>query len=325
MFKPLHQTLAPLFLVLAMLLAACGGQATTPTAVPTPTAAAAAPAAPTAVPTEAAAAPTAAPAPTAVAAAPAPLAWQRCSEQIPAEFECAQMQVPMDYADPNGPTITLVLTRLQATDSASRIGSLIFNPGGPGEPASDIIGLQAQANLPFTPKLRQYFDIVGFDPRGVGLSTPVKCDPALWNASESLFPRDQAAYDAMVANTTAFGQSCLEKTGPALAHLDTMTVARDLDAVRAALGDEKLNYFGTSYGTMIGAQYAELFPQNIRVMALDGTLDHSQSENTFHFVEVKAFEQVFEGFAASSSNSSRCHRTQSSMLCNARLDRLAQP
>jgi pimeloyl-ACP methyl ester carboxylesterase len=209
------------------------------------------------------------------------------------------MQVPMNYADPSGPTISLVLTRLQATDPASRIGSLVFNPGGPGEPASDLINFQAQNALQlFTPKLRQYFDIVGFDPRGVGLSTPVKCDPALWNATVSLFPRDQAAYDAMVANNKAFGQSCLEKTGPVLAHLDTMTVARDLDAVRVALGETKLNYFGLSYGTMIGAQYAELFPQNIRVMALDGALDHSQSENTFHFVETKAFEQVFEGFAA---------------------------
>lgn len=243
-------------------------------------------------------APTNAPAPTTAPAAQAPLAWQPCTDPLPAELECAQMQVPMDYADPTGPTITLGLTRLQATDPASRIGSLIINPGGPGSSAVDILMAQVLANFPFTPKLRQYFDIVGFDPRGVGLSTPVKCDPALWNASESLFPRDQAAYDAMVANNTAFGQSCLEKTGPVLAHLDTVAVARDLDAVRVALGDAKLNYFGLSYGTMIGAQYAELFPQNIRVMALDGALDHSQSENTFHFVETKAYEQVLEGFAA---------------------------
>ncbi len=102
----------------------------------------------------------------------------------------------------------------------------------------------------------------------------------------------------MVAHNKAFGASCLENTGPLLAHLDTVSVARDLDAVRAALGDEKLNYLGLSYGTMIGAQYAELFPDKIRVMALDGALDHSQSENTFHFVEVKAYEQVFERFAA---------------------------
>jgi pimeloyl-ACP methyl ester carboxylesterase len=136
------------------------------------------------------------------------------------------------------------------------------------------------------------------DPRGVGLSTPVKCDPAIWNEGGSLFPKDQAAYDAMVANNKAFGASCLEHTGPVLAYLDTVSVARDLDAIRAALGDEKLNYLGLSYGTMIGAQYAELFPDKIRVMALDGALDHSQSENTFHFVEVKAYELVFEHFAA---------------------------
>ena len=91
----------------------------------------------------------------------------------------------------------------------------------------------------------------------------------------------------MVAHNKAFGASCLENTGPLLAHLDTVSVARDLDAIRAALGDEKLNYLGLSYGSMIGAQYAELFPDKIRVMALDGALDHSQSENTSQFVEAK--------------------------------------
>ncbi len=232
------------------------------------------------------------------AAAPAPLAWKRCSEQLPAELECAQMQTPMDYAAPDGPTVTLTMTRLKATDPEKRIGSLIINPGGPGGAGSDILIAQAVNGWPITPKLHEYFDLVGLDPRGVGLSTPVQCDPEIWNEGGTLFPQDQTAYDALVAQNKAFGASCLEKTGPLLAHLDTVSVARDLDAMRAALGDEKLNYLGLSYGTMIGAQYAELFPDKIRVMALDGALDHSQSENTFHFVEVKAYEQVFERFAA---------------------------
>lgn len=238
---------------------------------------------------------TAAPAPM---PAPAALDWQPCSAQLPADLECAQLQVPMDYADPSGPTITLGLSRVKATEPASRIGSLIFNPGGPGSSALDLLIAQATANYPFTENLRKHFDIVGFDPRGVGQSTPVKCDPQLWNEYPSLFPKTKEEYDALVAHNKAFAQSCLERTGPALAHVDTLSVARDLDAVRAALGDEKISYFGLSYGTMIGAQYAELFPEKIRVMALDGALDHSQSENTFHFVEVKAYEQVLERFAA---------------------------
>ena len=114
--------------------------------------------------------------------------------------------------------------------------------------APTILDVVARFNPPFTARLREYFDLVGLDPRGVGLSTPVKCDPEIWNEGGSLFPKDQAAYDAMVAHNKAFGESCLENTGPLLAHLDTVSVARDLDAIRAALGDEKLNYLGLSYG-----------------------------------------------------------------------------
>lgn len=241
------------------------------------------------------------------AATPAPLVWKPCAEPLSAKVECAQMQVPMDHAAPEGPTITLGLTRLKATDPAKRIGSLVINPGGPGAAASEtFISPVAELNPPFTVKLREYFDLVGLDPRGVGLSTPVQCDPEIWNQGGSLFPKDRAAHEAMVAINTAFGASCLERTGPVLAHLDTVAVARDLDAIRAALGEEKLNYLGLSYGTMIGAQYAELFPGRIRAMVLDGALDHSQSENTFHFVEVKAYEQVFEHFAAWCEASKEC-------------------
>lgn len=233
------------------------------------------------------------------AATPAPLAWKPCPEPLSAKVECAQMQVPMDYAVPDGPTITLGLTRLTATDPDKRIGSLVINPGGPGAAASEtFISPVAELDPPFTTRIREYFDLVGLDPRGVGLSTPVQCDPGIWNEGGALFPKDRAAYEAMVANNRAFGASCLERTGPVLAHLDTVSVARDLDAIRAALGEEKLNYLGLSYGTMIGAQYAELFPDRIRAMVLDGALDHSLSENTFHFVEVKAYEQVLEHFAA---------------------------
>jgi pimeloyl-ACP methyl ester carboxylesterase len=196
---------------------------------------------------------------------PAPLAWTPCSEPQLSQLECAQLQAPMDYAAPDGPTIMLGVARLQATDPAKRIGSLVFNPGGPGSAGSDILGIQAEYGAPFTARLREYFDLVALDPRGVGLSTPIKCDPEIWNEGGSLFPQDQAAYDAMVAHNKAFGESCLKNTGPALAYMDTVSVARDLDAIRAVLGEEKLNYFGLSYGTMVGAQYAELFPDKIRV------------------------------------------------------------
>lgn len=239
-------------------------------------------------------------------AAPVALKWQPCSKQLPPELECAPLQVPMDYADPSGPKVTLVVLRLKATNPAKRIGSLVFNPGGPGEGTFPLLQAQVLANQPFTANLREYFDIVGFEPRGVGLSTPVKCDPKIWNDYPSLFPKTQEEYDALVAHNKAFAQSCLERTGPALAHVDTVSVARDLEAVRAALGEDKLNYFGLSYGTMIGAQYAELYPDKIRVMALDGALDHSQTENAWHFTEMKTYEQVLERFAAWCSATPDC-------------------
>lgn len=285
-------------MIAGVLLSACASVPVLPTRLaPSPTAPAAAEATVAPATVEPTLAPT---------LAPVTLNWMPCSAQLPAELECAGMPVPMDYADPSGPTLTLGLSRMKATEPANRIGSLIINPGGPGSSAFDILQAQALANQPFTEDIRKHFDIVGFDPRGVGLSTPVKCDPKLWNEYPSLFPKTKEEYDALVAHNKAFAQSCLERTGPALAHVDTLSVARDLDAVRAALGDEKINYFGLSYGTMIGAQYAELFPDKIRVMALDGALDHSQSENTFHFVEVKAYEQVLERFAAWCGASSDC-------------------
>jgi pimeloyl-ACP methyl ester carboxylesterase len=285
-------------MIAGVLLSACASVPALPTRLaPSPTA----PAVAEATVAPASVAPTVAP-----TLAPATLDWKPCSAQLPADLECAAMPVPVDYADPSGPTIMLGLSRVKATEPASRIGSLIINPGGPGSSALDLLIAQATANYPFTENLRKHFDIVGFDPRGVGQSTPVKCDPKLWNDYPSLFPKTKEEYDTLVAHNKAFAQSCLERTGPALAHLDTLSVARDLDAVRAALGDEKINYFGLSYGTMIGAQYAELFPDKIRVMALDGALDHSQSENTFHFVEVKAYEQVLERFAAWCGASSDC-------------------
>lgn len=234
------------------------------------------------------------------------LKWQRCSTDLPAELECTTLQVPLDYAVPWGETITLGMNRLKATDPASRIGSLIFEPGGPGGAGTDYVIPEAKGAQVFSPKLRKYFDIIGFDPRGVGTSTRVKCDPKIRNQEPSLFPRTQADFDKLVQNTTAFGESCLKLTGPLLGHIDTISVVRDLDLVRAALGDDKLNYLGLSYGTMVGAQYAELFPDKIRVMALDGALDHSQSETYWHLTETQAAEDSFLRFSKWCSETKEC-------------------
>jgi len=238
------------------------------------------------------------------------LAWSPCAAPsatpgtpesdapaLPPELECATLAVPLDYGDPDGEQISIGLNRLMALDSGKRIGSLVFNPGGPGGAATEFITAEALGIPLFTLAVREHFDLIGMDPRGVGSSTPVRCDPDLWNAPVSRFPDDQAAFRALAEHTQAVGASCLELTGPLLAHLDTESAARDIEALRVALGEGKLNYYGLSYGTQLGANYAELYPANIRVMALDGALDHALSGISMLVDESRAFEGAFLRFA----------------------------
>ena len=230
-------------------------------------------------------------------AVPVPLAWHSCGADAPVALECAELAVPLDYNQPQGDQITIGLNRLKATDPARRIGSLVFNPGGPGGAATDYVALEAAGTRVFTPALRERYDVIGMDPRGVGTSTPVRCDPAIWNTAVSRFPRDEAEYDRLVAHNQALGESCLRLTGPLLGHVDTVSVARDLEAVRVALDDGKLNYLGLSYGTQLGHTYAALFPGNIRAMALDGALDHAVAPLAMLVDEASAYERELGRFA----------------------------
>ena len=221
-------------------------------------------------------------------------------------LECATLSVPLDYADPDGEQITIGLNRLPARDPAHRIGSLIFNPGGPGGAASPVVAREASGTPVFTPAVRDHFDLIGMDPRGTGTSTPVRCDPGVWNDYVSRFPSDEAGFAQLRAHTEAVGESCLRLTGPLLGHLDTVSVARDMERVRLALGGEPLNFLGLSYGTQLGATYAQLFPGNIRVMALDGALDHAQRPLAMLDNEARAYETELERFAAWCDETETC-------------------
>jgi pimeloyl-ACP methyl ester carboxylesterase len=147
------------------------------------------------------------------------------------------------------------MVRAQAADASKRLGNLIFNPGGPGSAASQFV---EEAAGVFTAGVLEHFDIIGLDPRGVGLSSRIQCDPDIFNERVSVFPSDQASFTKMVKKQRALGESCLSLTGPLLGHIDSVSVARDVEAVREALGDEKLNFLGLSYGSLLGATYAEL-------------------------------------------------------------------
>ncbi len=197
-----------------------------------------------------------------------PLTWTDCG----APFVCATLSVPLDYAAASAGTARVSLIRLPASDSAQRIGSLVTNPGGPGGSGVDFVRQDAMTIFPAA--IRERFDIVGFDPRGVGLSTPVRCQADLEPyLSADPDPVTAAQWSALTAVDRTFATACGAGAGPLLSDVSTVSAARDLDLLRAALGDHALTYVGYSYGTFLGATYAGLFPDHIRALVLDAAVD----------------------------------------------------
>lgn len=234
------------------------------------------------VPTAAVAAPppASAPAQPGTATRPAPavpkINWGSCgTDPKLAAFQCAQVEVPTDYDHPRGPTTTIALTRLPASDPARRIGTLFTNPGGPGGPGVDFV--QGSARTAYTPEVRARFDILGFDPRGVGQSDPATCFPTEKEelaayADVPFFPINRSEEKLVTLTNAKLAANCLSTSPDRFAHFSTANVARDMDLLRQAVGDDKLSYAGYSYGTYLGATYAKLFPDNVRALMLDGTL-----------------------------------------------------
>jgi len=222
----------------------------------------------------------------------APAEWQDCGEG----FQCAELAVPVDHAQPGGPTLTLALVRQPAQDPARRIGSLLMNPGGPGGSAVGFVRNVA-GSLPAP--LQERFDIVGFDPRGVGGSTPVACEAgvaAMYEADPTI--EDAADRDLLLQTSQAFVDDCEQRHGDLLPYLGTEDVARDMDLVRQAVGDDELTYVGLSYGTAIGQVYADLFPDRIRAMVLDGVVDLSRPGVDGARLQASGFERALDAFAA---------------------------
>jgi pimeloyl-ACP methyl ester carboxylesterase len=237
----------------------------------------------------------------------APVAWSDCGDDL----QCGSVTVPVDYSRPHGPTLEIALERRPASDPAQRIGSLVINPGGPG--TSGIDDLPNELSV-LTPELLERFDIVSFDPRGVERSDPVQCGPPAPPSTSTTtatptttapptpvelpdpVPVTVAAQRTALAQDKAYARACEKYSGAILPYVGTVDAARDLDRIRAALGDQKLTFIGHSYGTLLGALYAQMYPQNVRAMVLDGAIDPALSTDQMVLDQAKGFESVLDDF-----------------------------
>jgi pimeloyl-ACP methyl ester carboxylesterase len=202
--------------------------------------------------------------------------------------------VPVVWDRPDGPRFDLAVARRKAAEPGARVGALVFGPGGPGDSGVDMV----VGNIGrFSPEVRRTFDIVSFDPRGVGRSNPVVCSGDLLARRPSPEMRSQADFDATLAYNARLRADCRARTGPVFDHLDTGQTVRDLDALRAALGERRLTFHGSSYGTLLGAQYAETYPHRVRAMVLESVMDHSvPTARDFLRDEAASAEDSFRAF-----------------------------
>lgn len=228
------------------------------------------------------------------------VAWHDCG----GGFDCGRLAVPIDYSDPGGPTTSLALIRMPATDRPRRIGSVLMNPGGPGES-----GLQfLRDNSDGLSHLNRRLDLVSWDTRGVGESSPVSCldGPHLdaYLAIDSVLddPQERAAFIQAIRD---YATGCEGRSGYLLPFMDSESTARDMDQIRNALGDRKLTYLGFSYGTFIGQWYAHLFPTHIRALAFDGVVD-STARGFDPVDSVKGFQDNLDAFFADCKSRSTC-------------------
>ena len=228
--------------------------------------------------------------------------WSDCGSG----FECADIEVPFDWDDPAADTVTLGAKRYLS--SGERKGTVLINPGGPGGS-----GVEFVQYVPFIfgKPLLEEFDVLGFDPRGVGESSPVTClsDAERDVSDAKTYTSDDAGLAEMQADAKAFGEKCLENTGPVLGEVDTQSSARDMDVIRHVVGDAQLNYLGFSYGTQLGATYAGLYPENVGRMVLDGAIDLRLTDHEMSLQQAVGFENALTAFVEDCLAGSDCPLT----------------
>ncbi|AXB42477.1 alpha/beta hydrolase [Amycolatopsis albispora] len=231
---------------------------------------------------------------TASALVPSTPEWVPCADN-PAAL-CTTIEVPVDWSDPDGDQFGLAAARHPAT--GEKHGTIVYLPAGPGSSGVDAVSNEQTLGMLLPPQVVEHFDVVSFDPRGVRRSSPVLCDSALVSTLYRPEPRNQAEFEDLLAAQAAVGADCRERTGPVFDHLDSTQVARDVDRLRAVLGEDRLNLYALSYGTVAGQMYAEQFPERIRTLVLDGVYDHSVDSGRFAEVSALAGQESFDQFVA---------------------------
>ena len=207
--------------------------------------------------------------------------WKPCAE-VPT-IDCGFLTLPIDYRKPNGEKFQLAVSRRKANDQANRIGAMVINPGGPGGSGVDF---SFGADRYFSKDIVDKFDVIGFDPRGVARSQPIKCSADVLQRQPSEYPKTKDEFDKLVAFNKELRADCRKVSGAIFDHASTFDVANDIDSIRRALGEKKINYYGISYGTIMGQHYAAQYGKNIRAMIIDSNMDHSLG--TWKFLETEA-------------------------------------
>jgi pimeloyl-ACP methyl ester carboxylesterase len=220
--------------------------------------------------------------------------WAPCGD-----LQCGTVTVPLDYREPDGPTLQIAVARHPAEDPGERIGSLVINPGGPGSSGIDDLANELSV---LSPGLLDRFDIVSFDPRGVGRSSPVDCAPAGGTVTTGQLidpvPTTAASQLALLRNDQEYAAQCEHDSGSILPYVGTTDAARDLDRIRASLGDATLTFMGNSYGTLLGATYAQLFPTHVRAMVLDSAIDPALTTVQYATGQADSLESELQSFFA---------------------------
>ncbi|MFG2005805.1 alpha/beta hydrolase [Spirillospora sp. NPDC048911] len=234
-----------------------------------------------------------------VQAAPKKITWKKCADDR--TVQCGYLSVPIDWAKPKRGRIKIAVARVKAKNPKKRLGVLFVNPGGPGGSGVDF----ALDRAGLSKQVRERYDIIGFDPRGVGRSHAVKCGKV--GKMPRRYPRNQSDFGKLKAYQSKLYKACRKKTGLLYEFLGAGNVARDMDAIRAAIGAQKVSFYGRSYGTWLGQRYAEIFPKRVRRMTLDGTMNHQvKGALAFSVDEAKGLEAAYLQFAKWCPTSKYC-------------------